>query len=63
MNDSMSHSETQGAFPLQICAKLWRYFINADKKYFEMTAFPLINVMRLKRNLLPLAISHGNGFW
>ncbi len=21
-----------GAFPLQICAKLWRYFINVDKK-------------------------------
>ncbi len=28
-----------------------------------MTAFPLTNVMRPKRNLLPLAISHGNGFW
>ncbi len=24
--------ETIGAFPLQICAKLWRYFINVDKK-------------------------------
>ncbi len=33
------------------------------KKYFEMTVFPLTNVMRLKRNLLPLVISRGNGFW
>ncbi len=24
-----------GAFPLQICAKLWRYFINVDKKVFR----------------------------
>ncbi len=33
------------------------------KKYFEMTAFPLTNVMRLKHNILPLVISHGNGSW
>ncbi len=33
------------------------------KKYCEMTAFPLTDVMQLKRNILPLAISHGNGFW
>ncbi len=26
------------------------------KKYFEMTPFPLINVVGLKRNLLPIAI-------
>ncbi len=37
-----------GVFPLQIYAKLWRYFINVDlKKYCEMTlmAFPLTDVM------------------
>ncbi len=33
------------------------------KKYFEITAFPLTNVLQLNRNLLPLAISHGSGFW
>ncbi len=30
------------------------------KKYFEITVFPLTNVLRLNRNLLPLAISHGS---
>ena len=28
-----------------------------------MTVFPLTKVMLLKRNILPLAISHGNWFW
>ncbi len=26
-----SHSGTLGLFPLPICAKLWRYFLNVDK--------------------------------
>ncbi len=43
--------------------KTYENVINVDKKkYFEMTAFPLTNVLRLNRNLLTLAISHGSGF-
>ncbi len=33
------------------------------KNCYEITAFPLTNVLRLKHNLLPLTISHGNWFW
>ncbi len=38
-------------------------FINVDKESFEMMPFHFVDIMRLKRNLLPLARSHGNGFW
>ncbi len=33
------------------------------KKYCEMTAFPLIDIMRQILLFFSLAISHGNGFW
>ncbi len=46
-DQNLSHS--LAAFPLQICAKRLRYFINVNKKMFcQMTAFPLTDVIRLK---------------
>ncbi len=48
--------KTVSAFPLQNCAKLWRYFINVDKKVLRneiWKVFPLTDVMRQKRIFFP----------
>lgn len=28
-------------FPFQVCAKVMQYFLSVDRKYFEISAFPL----------------------
>lgn len=59
MNSSEANPFSVSGFPLQICAKLERYFLNVNKTQneYETTAIPFEGMSRGKNMFSPLALA------